>query len=114
MTRPVGSPSMGIEILFLILAIAVVAFGIGVVVVSRRNSAVTQAPPPRPARPTTPPPEIEPEVGGKRRGRDEDLGETVSGRSLRPGSTMRSCAPCLSADMKNCPLADMKVPIRGQ
>jgi fused signal recognition particle receptor len=48
---------MGIEILFLILAIAVVAFGIGVVVVSRRSSASTSAPPTRPARPTTPPPE---------------------------------------------------------
>ena len=48
---------MGIEILFLILAIAVVAFGIGVIVVSRRNSAATSAPPARPARPTTPPPE---------------------------------------------------------
>ena len=55
---------MGIEILFLILAIAVVAFGIGVVVVSRRRAAATQAPPPRPARPTTPPPEIEPDAGG--------------------------------------------------
>ncbi len=48
---------MGIEILFLILAIAVVAFGIGVIVVSRRNSASTSAPPARPARPATPPPE---------------------------------------------------------
>ncbi|HYN32087.1 MAG TPA: signal recognition particle receptor subunit alpha, partial [Ilumatobacteraceae bacterium] len=51
---------MGIEILFLILAIAVVAFGIGVVVVNRRKSATSQAPPPRPSRPTAPPPEIEP------------------------------------------------------
>ena len=48
---------MGIEILFLILAIAVVAFGIGVLVVSRRSSAPTSAPPARPARPTTRPPE---------------------------------------------------------
>jgi len=48
---------MGIEILFLILAIAVVAFGIGVIVVSRRNSAARSAPSARPARPTTPPPE---------------------------------------------------------
>jgi fused signal recognition particle receptor len=48
---------MGIEILFLILAIAVVAFGIGVLVVSRRSSAPTSAPPARPARPATPPPE---------------------------------------------------------
>ncbi len=48
---------MGIEILFLILAVAVVAFGVGVIVVSRRNAASTSAPPARPARPTTPPPE---------------------------------------------------------
>jgi len=54
---PVASVAMGIEILFLILAIAVVAFGIGVVVVSRRNAASTSAPPARPARPTPPPPE---------------------------------------------------------
>ena len=55
---------MGIEILFLILAIAVVAFGIGVIVVSRRSAAATQAPSARPARPTTPPPEIEPDAEG--------------------------------------------------
>ena len=55
---------MGIEILFLILAIAVVAFGIGVIVVSRRNAAATKAPPARPERPTTPPPEIEPDAEG--------------------------------------------------
>ena len=48
---------MGIEILFLILAVAVVAFGIGVIVVSRRNAASTSAPPARPTRPTSPPPE---------------------------------------------------------
>jgi fused signal recognition particle receptor len=48
---------MGIEILFLILAIAVVAFGIGVIVVSRRNSASAPAPTARPSRPTSPPPE---------------------------------------------------------
>ncbi len=48
---------MGIEILFLILAIAVVAFGIGVIVVSRRRAVSPPAPPARPARPTTPPPE---------------------------------------------------------
>jgi len=60
---------MGIEILFLILAIAVVAFGIGVVVVSRRSSASTSTPAARPTRPATPPPEpagdvlvVEPEV----------------------------------------------------
>ena len=55
---------MGIEILFLILAIAVVAFGVGVIAVSRRRSAATQAPPQRPVRLTTPPPEIEPDVKG--------------------------------------------------
>jgi fused signal recognition particle receptor len=48
---------MGIEILFLILAVAVVAFGIGVIIVSRRNAASTAAPPARPTPPTTPPPE---------------------------------------------------------
>ncbi len=55
---------MGIEILFLILAIAVVAFGIGVIVVSRRNAASTSTPPARPARPATPPPEPDGEAGG--------------------------------------------------
>jgi len=55
---------MGIEILFLVLAVAVVAFGIGVIVVSRRNAAATQAPPARPARPTTPPPQAEPDAPG--------------------------------------------------
>ncbi len=53
---------MGIEILFLILAIAVVAFGIGVLVVSRRNAASTAAPPTRPAEPATPPPEVAPDT----------------------------------------------------
>ena len=48
---------MGIEILFLILAIAVVAFGVGVVVVSRRNATSRSAPPTRPSRPIVPPPE---------------------------------------------------------
>ncbi len=56
---------MGIEILFLILAIAVVAFGIGVIVVSRRNAGTTAAPPARPARPATPPPEPAGEAGGE-------------------------------------------------
>ena len=55
---------MGIEILFLILAIAVVAFGIGVIVVSRRNATTTATPPARPARPATPPPEPDGEAGG--------------------------------------------------
>jgi len=47
---------MGIEILFLILAIAVVAFGIGVIVVSRRNAAGSKPPAARPSEPTQPPP----------------------------------------------------------
>jgi fused signal recognition particle receptor len=55
---------MGIEILFLILAVAVVAFGIGVIVVSRRNAAAAKAPTARPARPTTPPPEAGGADGG--------------------------------------------------
>jgi fused signal recognition particle receptor len=52
---------MGIEILFLILAIAVVAFGIAVVVVNRRKAATPSAPPTPSAAPTTPPPR---ETGG--------------------------------------------------
>lgn len=47
---------MGIEVIFLILAILVVAFGIGVVVVSRRNAGRTTPPPLRTARPSAPPP----------------------------------------------------------
>jgi fused signal recognition particle receptor len=47
---------MGFEVIFLILAALVVAFGIGVVVVSRRNAARTAAPPARPTAPITPPP----------------------------------------------------------
>lgn len=47
---------MGIEVIFLILAVLVVVFGIGVLVVSRRNDARSAAPPAPPARPTAPPP----------------------------------------------------------
>ncbi len=47
---------MDIEVIFLILAVLVVAFGIGVVVVSRRNAARSAAPPARPTRPAAPPP----------------------------------------------------------
>ena len=47
---------MGIEVIFLILAILVVAFGIGVVVVSRRNAGRTTPPPLRTTRPSAPPP----------------------------------------------------------
>ncbi len=50
---------MGIEFLFLILAVLVVVFGIGVVVVSRRNAARDTAPTPT-ARPTVPPPQGRP------------------------------------------------------
>ena len=47
---------MGIEIVFLILAMLVIAFGIGVVVVGRRNTA-NRTPPNSPApRPSAPPP----------------------------------------------------------
>ncbi len=42
---------MGIEIIFLILAVLVVAFGIGVVVLNRRREGVQQPP----ARPVAPP-----------------------------------------------------------
>ena len=47
---------MGIEILFLILAVLVVAFGIGVIVVSRRNDAAGRPPAAPPRRPEAPPP----------------------------------------------------------
>jgi fused signal recognition particle receptor len=47
---------MGIEFLFLILAVLVVAFGIGVIVVSRRNAARDAAAATRTTAPTVPPP----------------------------------------------------------
>ncbi len=64
----IASAGMGIEVIFLILAVLVVAFGIGVVVVSRRNAAREAPPAARPTRPTVPPPRPEegpgPEAGG--------------------------------------------------
>src|SRR6187402_229502 len=48
---------MGIEFLFLILAVAVVVFGIAVLVVSRRNAARTAPGPTRPEAPVVPPPQ---------------------------------------------------------
>ncbi len=48
---------MGIEVVFLILAVLVVAFGIGVVVVNRRRTAAGTAGPQRPVAPPTPPPQ---------------------------------------------------------
>ena len=47
---------MGIEVVFLILAVLVVAFGIGVVVVNRRRTAADAALRQRPIPPSTPPP----------------------------------------------------------
>ena len=47
---------MGIEIIFLILAALVIAFGIGVVVVSRRRTASRTPPTSQAARPSAPPP----------------------------------------------------------
>jgi fused signal recognition particle receptor len=47
---------MGFEVVFLILAVLVVAFGIGVLVVSRRNAARAARPPAPPTSPDTPPP----------------------------------------------------------
>ncbi len=47
---------MGIEVIFLILAVLVVAFGIGVVVVNRRNAGRTASRPSRGVRPEAPPP----------------------------------------------------------
>ncbi len=48
---------MGFEVVFLILAVLVVAFGIGVIVVSRRNAASDAQRPAAPPRPAVPPPE---------------------------------------------------------
>ena len=47
---------MGIEVIFLILAVLVVAFGIGVIVVSRRNAAPSAPPANRADRLAAPPP----------------------------------------------------------
>ncbi len=48
---------MGFEVIFLILAVLVVAFGIGVILVNRRREAAGRAPTPRPERPPVPPPD---------------------------------------------------------
>ena len=55
---------MGIEVIFLILAVLVVVFGIAVVVVNRRNAGRAAAPPARPTRPAAPPPRPEGPDGG--------------------------------------------------
>ena len=47
---------MGIEVIFLILAVLVVAFGIGVVIVNRRNATRSAPPTSRATRPASPPP----------------------------------------------------------
>ncbi len=58
---------MGFEVIFLILAVLVVAFGVGVILVNRRREAGTGRPPARPAPPAAPPPES----------RDRALGGTL-------------------------------------
>ena len=50
---------MGIEVIFMILAVLVVAFGIGVVVFNRRNAARSAAPTAPPSRPAAPPPKLD-------------------------------------------------------
>ena len=59
---------MGIEVIFLILAVLVVAFGIGVVVLNRRSAARSGAPTAPPSRPAAPPP---------RAGDDDAAGATL-------------------------------------
>ncbi len=54
---------MGFEVIFLILAVLVVAFGIGTIVVSRRNRRAYEGTLERPQRPTTPPPRPADEPG---------------------------------------------------
>ena len=67
--------------IFLILAVAVLAFGLGVLILNRRRSAGTQAPPSRSTAPTTPPPKT---------GRDGDVAvlepETVTPEPPKPAS----------------------------
>ena len=77
--RPVASRAMGIEVVFLILAVLVVVFGIGVVVVNRRRNAAGTARPRRPSRatPTAPPPRTG-DSGTAGRG---DVVETEVGRA---------------------------------
>ncbi len=55
---------MGIEVIFLVLAILVVAFGIGVLVVNRRNAGRAAPPPSRAVPPTAPPPRPEGDATG--------------------------------------------------
>jgi fused signal recognition particle receptor len=55
---------MGIEVIFLVLAILVVAFGIGVLVVNRRNAGRAAAPPSRAVPPTAPPPRPDGDAAG--------------------------------------------------
>ena len=47
---------MGFEVIFLVLAVLVLAFGIGVVIMSRRNAARADRPPVPPSSPESPPP----------------------------------------------------------
>ena len=47
---------MGFEVIFLVLAVLVLAFGIGVVIMSRRNAARADRPPVPPSSPKSPPP----------------------------------------------------------
>jgi fused signal recognition particle receptor len=47
---------MGFEVIFLVLAVLVLAFGIGVVIMSRRNAARSDRPPVPPSSPESPPP----------------------------------------------------------
>jgi fused signal recognition particle receptor len=54
---------MGIEVIFLILAVLVVAFGIGVVVLNRRNAGRVAPPPSRVSPPAAPPPRPDGDTG---------------------------------------------------
>jgi fused signal recognition particle receptor len=75
---------MGIEVIFLILAVLVVAFGIAVVVVNRRNAGRTAAPPARPSRPAAPPPRPDGPGGGAATGTlvEERPDEAVIGEEV--------------------------------
>ena len=72
------------EWIFLVLAVAVLVFGIGVLVVNRRRSASVQAPTTPAPRPVAPPPKA-PDVDGHRDGRRRRRGHRRRARAGQAG-----------------------------
>ena len=77
---------MGIEVIFLILAVLVVAFGIGVVVFNRRNAARSAAPTAPPSRPAAPPPNLDDDGAPGATLVEERPEELVEPEPVRPAS----------------------------